>query len=103
MDCGNLPHRVEHARNGLDRFFGLRAFGGYPLVLCNACEIEFATYYPEYFGLPRSTNLFRTVREWPFIREIPPELVKDKVCGQCHRRLAFLKFLAHTRAMHEGD
>jgi ribosomal protein L37AE/L43A len=93
-DCGADPRELDHLRSGQHTYDEVEMLGA-PIVLCNFCQVDFTSYDPTYFGRPlgRSlglpTNLIRPVRK--------PRVEHDKVCPQCKRRLAFLRYVIQVR------
>ena len=62
---------------------------------------DFSSYDQAYFGLTSATDI--GFNRWPAVREfVPPAQYFDRVCIQCNRRLAFLKFLIAARELHGG-
>jgi hypothetical protein len=92
-DCGWAPDELDHYRE--HTYAEVRAFGVDGLVLCNFCEVDFTSYEPSFFGLPRGTTM-----------KLPEQLRalttigigKDKFCPRCRHRLAFLRFVGRVRA-----
>ncbi len=102
MDCGHDPTEVEHARTGRHTFAVYRIFGDLSLVLCDFCHVDFSSYDPTYFGLPRRTRIGLGERGWQFIRDVPSTVTKDKCCAACAHRLPFLEFVLHARDLHNA-
>ena len=95
-DCGHAPRELDDLREGrhsYDEFLVL----GEPIVLCDFCRADWTSYDPAYFGQPAGrrlqppTDLIRHVGD--------PRVERDKVCPSCHRRLAFLRYVAHVRRL----
>ena len=96
FDCGDDPRELEELANGTHTYAEVLAFG-VPIVLCDFCDADFSSYDPAYFNRASGTTL--GLREFVFIRQVAdPAPAKDKYCPTCHRRLAFLRFLAAVRA-----
>jgi hypothetical protein len=94
MECGaddfELDHYKEHEYKVYEVYFGQR------LILCDFCEVDFASYDPTYFGFPKGRPI--GLKDWSFVREITEkELRKDKYCSNCQHRLPFLKFVEVCR------
>jgi hypothetical protein len=99
MDCGSNPKEIEHARAGIHTFAEYRIFGDLSLVLCNFCQVDFGSYDPTFFGLPRGTRVGMECG-WDFVRDVQPVITKDKCCPKCGHRLPFLEFVIHARELH---
>jgi hypothetical protein len=101
MDCGGVTEEIDHFHQGEHTYSEYEVFPGLTLVLCNICQVDFGSYDPVYFGLPKVAKL--GLDKMVFKRAVDePELSKDKYCPQCGRRLAFLKFVAAARAANAG-
>jgi len=68
MDCGALPHEIEHALSGKHTYAEFRIFGDLTLVLCDFHQVDFGSYDPIYFGLPKNTKLGFQIMQ--FVRSI---------------------------------
>jgi hypothetical protein len=98
MDCGALPNEIEHALSGRHTYAEYRIFGDLTLVLCDFHQVDFGSYDPAYFGLPKNTRIgFQKMQYVRSVEEI--RITKDKYCPECDRRLAFLKFLEQARQL----
>lgn len=102
MDCGSR-YLNEMERVGKYTYAEYRIFGDLSLVLCNFCHLDFASYDPTFFGLPRNTRLELQARDWTFVRDVQPSITKDKCCVHCGYRLPFLEFVARARELHGED
>jgi hypothetical protein len=92
-DCGALLNELEHLREGRHTYSQVKLFGD-NIVLCNFCKADFDSYSPSYFH--RSGRL-RFSQQMSTVSEITqPTISRDKYCPTCHRRLAFLRWLAHA-------
>ena len=100
MDCGHDPAEVEQARAGKHSYAECQVFGGLSVVLCDFCQVDFSSYDPTYFGLPRGARVGLGERGLQFIRDVPPTITKDKYCATCAHRLAFLEFVLNARELH---
>ena len=101
MECGNDPGEIEEALAGQHTYKEWRVSGKLPLTLCDFCIADFPSHDPLfYLGLPEGTEL-ETV-QWDFVRQVPPNIVKDWCCPQCGWRLAFLEFIVRARALNGG-
>lgn len=92
-DCGHLPNELAECAAGEHECHECRAFGALPVVLCDFCFVNFASYYASYFGLDR-TGILGDLPER--LRSVIPDAQphKDKYCPECGHRLAFLQFRA---------
>lgn len=101
MECGSLPEEIEHALAGGHTYAEVRVFGDLSLVLCDFCQVDFGSYDPAYFGLPRGARF--GYGKMQFVREVEDVRIgKDKVCPRCHHRLPFLRFVLRARELHAG-
>jgi hypothetical protein len=91
-DCGWDPQEFSHYRK--HTYSEVRVLDTDGLVLCDFCEVDFGSYDPTYFGLPRKHRI-----GFPqHLRSVTTiGIDKDKYCPKCHKRLAFLKFLGAVR------
>jgi len=98
-ECGNIPEEIEHTAAGIHTFAEMRIFGDLTLVLCNFCQVDFGSFHPEYFGLPRAAVI--GYEKMQFLRTVDDVRIgKDKVCPNCKYRLAFLRFVRAARELH---
>jgi hypothetical protein len=96
-DCGCHPDELEHFRKGQHRYAKYEVFPGLSLVLCDFCDVDFGSYDPTFFGLPRGTPLgYGRMQLLQLLEQ--PKLSQDKYCSQCERRLSFLRFVQRARA-----
>jgi len=100
MDCG---HVVELHPAGKYTYAEYRLFGDLSLVLCDFCHIDFASYEPTYFGLPRGERLYMAMKHWQHLRDVPWAITKDKFCAACGHRLPFLEFVLRARELPDPD
>jgi hypothetical protein len=100
MDCGHDPQEVEHARAGRHTYAEYRIFGELSLVLCDFCQVDFGSYDPTWFGLPRGTRIGFGERDWQLIRSVSPTTTRGRCCAACGHRLSFLEFVLQARALH---
>ena len=99
-ECGGTATEVEHFLAGGHTYAEYEVFPGLALVLCNFCQVDFSSFDPEYFGLPRKTRvgLLGSMR---FLRDVhPAQTDRDKFCEQCGHRLRFLRFVSNARRVH---
>ena len=99
-DCGAVPEEIEHFRQGKHTYQRIEVLPGLELNLCDFCMLDFGSYDPTYFGLPRGARVgferMRVVRD-----VVNPSAGKDKYCPECRRRLTFLRFASEARILHE--
>ena len=101
-DCGHLESELADFAAGMHTYGEYRAFGQYPVILCNFCLADFGSYDPRYFSLPEKIRSASTILE--FARNFdPPALpVMDGYCDECRHRLAFLRFVVAVRNRNEA-
>jgi hypothetical protein len=95
FDCGHDPSEIGEFERKEHEYHAFKLWGE-ELVLCDFCDADFGSYFPEYWGLPEGLP-----QEYPLtlLRKVEsPTLSKDMYCVQCKHRLAFLNFLRHARA-----
>lgn len=95
FDCGHSPSELGEYERG-EHDYHIFSIWGQELALCDFCDADFGSYYPDYFGLPEGP-----LPDYPLqlIRKIEqPSLAKDLYCSHCKHRLAFLNFLSKVRA-----
>lgn len=98
-ECGAEPEELEHFRSGQHTYQRLEVFAGLELNLCNFCMVDFGSYDPIYFGLPRGSRI--GFERMVFVQDVRnPTVGKDKYCPECRRRLVFLKFVSKARHLH---
>lgn len=96
FDCGALPNERGHLEQRKHTYSEFSAFG-IPIILCNFCAVDFSSYDPAYFNLPPRTKLGLGDSLLPIQQIEHATMQKDKFCPQCHRRLAFLRFVKTVR------
>jgi hypothetical protein len=102
MDCGHIPLEIEHASEGQHTYAEYRVVGDLSLTLCDLCMLEFGLNDPTYFGLPAGSKLGSdTIRFVPSMEDV--QILKDKYCPNCRRRLAFLRFVERARQEHASN
>jgi len=98
-ECGAAPEELEHFRQGKHTYQRFEVFSGLELTLCDFCMVDFGSYDPTYFGLPRRSRIgFDKMRFMQAYSGLT--LGKDKYCPECRHRLAFLQFVAVARHLH---
>jgi hypothetical protein len=99
MECGNLPEEIEHALAGKHTYAEMRIFDGLTLVLCNFGQVDFGSFNPEVFGLPKDAHI--GYEKMQFLRNVEDvHIGKDKVCPRCKYRLPFLKLVQRALELH---
>jgi hypothetical protein len=95
-DCGWDPTEIEHFNIGKHHYTEYEIFPGLNLTLCNFCDVDFGSYDPTFFGLPKRTRIgFDKMKFVRVVREA--SLGRDKYCPNCKCRLSFLKFVVQAR------
>jgi len=96
--CGHNPREIGECERKEHQYHRFTLFGC-PVVLCDFCDADFGSYYPEYLGLPG-----KTPGDYP--NGYPLELVDrvepacqgmDLYCTSCQHRLAYLLFIKAVR------
>lgn len=101
-DCGGFSEELEHFRKGVHDYTEWEIFPGIRAVLCDSCDVDFGSYDPTYFGLPKGTNIgFDTMRLIKKLNNL--SITKDGYCPECQHRLAFLLFVAKARELHQSS
>lgn len=101
MECGHLPEETEDALTGKHTYAEMHIFGDLSVVLCNFCQVDFGSWDPTFFGLPRNAKSKIGYGKMQFLRELDTIYIgKDKYCPECNLRLAFLKFVVAARELH---
>lgn len=98
-DCGGRPTELEHFREGRHTFTIFAVFPGLELTLCDFCSLDFGSYKPEFFGLPKNSRI--GFDKMNFVRSVDnPSVNLGKICTQCGLRLSFAKFVVQARERH---
>ena len=98
-ECGAIPEEKEHLAQGEHTYREYEVFPPLRLILCDFCDVDFGSYDPTFFGLPRGTR----IGYQHFVPLEPvqhPALAHDKYCAACGHRLKFLRFVADARRQH---
>jgi hypothetical protein len=99
MECGHLPEEIGHALAGRHTYAEVRIFGDLTLVLCDFCRVDFGSFDPDVFGMPKGARI--GYEKIQFLRDVEEiRIGKDKVCPQCRHRLPFLRFVQKAREVH---
>ncbi len=95
FDCGHDPSELDECEKG-EHEYHVFSIWGQEIVLCDFCDADFGSYYPDYFGLPAGP-----LPDYPLelLRKVEtPTNAEDLHCTKCRHRLAFLDFLYKARA-----
>lgn len=93
-DCGHDPNELREFING-EHEYNLYKIYGQELVLCDFCDADFDSYYPDHLGLPEETANNNPLEHIYKLKS--PRLNEDGYCKKCDARLAFLVFLKNIR------
>jgi hypothetical protein len=100
MECGAVPAELDHARSGKHTYAIYRIFGKFDVVLCNFCQVDFSSYDPKFFGLPRNRRV-GLGHDLDFVKDLKDcSIRKDKWCPKCGYRIGFLRFVKGAREEH---
>ena len=95
-ECGGVPGEIEHFVAGKHTYAEYEVFPPLKLTLCNFCDVDFGSFDPTYFGLPRNARIgYQFMRLVQPLREPMPG--RDKFCPSCNLRLSFLRFVDAAR------
>lgn len=101
-DCGWQPNEIQDLKEMKHVYKTYEIYNGLRLTLCNFCDVDFGSYKPEYFGFKNGQRI--GFQNFNFIRQLDnPEIVKDKFCPECSKRLKFLRFLSDIRALNASE
>ena len=95
FDCGHMAHELGECARGEHEYHVFELWGR-EIVLCDFCDADFGSYFPDYWGLPEGP-----LPDYPLhlIRKLDsPGIEQDLYCVTCKHRLAFLLFRAHALA-----
>ena len=99
FDCGHAPAEVEQFARGEHRYHVFELWGR-EIVLCDFCDADFGSYFPDYWGMPQRPHPDYPLR---LVRALEsPATGQDFYCGNCKHRLAFLVFRQHAKTHHAG-
>ena len=92
-DCGwDVPKEIEHLKDRIHTYNAYDIYEGLRLTLCDFCLADFVYYESKYFGLNEGQRL--NLQDFKFVRQVDnPQVIKDKFCPECSRRLKFLNFV----------
>src|SRR5262245_56304310 len=94
-DCGHDPDELRQLAEGEHTYDEVAVLGA-RAVLCDFCQVDFASSDPTCLGRARGRPLGRDIQRIRAIAE--PHATIDKFCPECRRRLAFLRFVVEARA-----
>lgn len=98
-ECGGSPDEIQHFMSGKHRYAEYEVFASLTVTLCNFCDVDFGSFDPTFFGLPRNARIgYQYMRLIQPVRE--PPLGRDKFCPSCNLRLSFLRFVNQARQQH---
>jgi hypothetical protein len=98
-DCGGKAEELDHFREGRHTFTIYEVFPGLELTLCDFCAVDFTSYNPEFFGLPKHSRV--GLGKMNFVRAVDqPSVQPGKLCTQCGLRLTFARFVVLARERH---
>ena len=101
-DCGASPDELDHLRTGKHDYAVFTVFPGLEITLCDFCRVDFGSYNPDFFGLPKHKRI--GFEKMTLVRSIDhPAIHPDKVCTQCGLRLTFARFVDLARKQHATD
>jgi len=95
FDCGHAPTEIEHFVQQQHEYHVFEVWGR-EIVLCDFCDADFGSYFPDYWGMPEGS-----LPDYPLqlIRKLDnPAIERDLYCANCKHRLAFLFFRQHALA-----
>ncbi len=101
MECGadefELDHYLTHEYTEFEAYFGQ------PVILCDFCVADFASYDPAYFGFSKGRKISSS--DWTFVRRIIDiQLAPQHYCPNCSHLLSFMTFVEGCRQGNErGD
>ena len=93
-ECGGDPQELDELARGEHEYHRYEVFDQ-SLVLCDFCDSDFASYFPETFGLPAGPCQEYPLERISRIEDPKPDV--DEYCPSCQHRLAFLLFLQAAR------
>jgi hypothetical protein len=88
-DCGHETNELQELKDGEHEYHKFKVFNQ-TIILCDFCDADFGSYYPDYFGLlgefPQDylLELIEKIKE--------PIIEKDMYCSKCQHCLKFIKF-----------
>ncbi len=96
FECGAEETELDEYREDYHKYREYEVFPGVYAVLCDFCDVDFGSYDPTHFGLPRGAKI--GLEKMKFVRDIENEgITKDLYCAECGHRLSFLNFLVEAR------
>ncbi|MCG8710475.1 hypothetical protein JHU04_003768 [Brenneria sp. 4F2] len=89
FDCGHAKGELKECKRG-EHEYNVWRLWGQELVLCDFCDADFDSYFPDYWGLS-SKRIASYPLQW--VRKVErPRIAEDLYCPACRHRLAFLLF-----------
>jgi hypothetical protein len=98
-DCGGAPSEIGECERGEHEYHVFELWG-HEVVLCDFCDADFGSYYPEFWGLPAGAD-----PDYPLtlLRKVDaPTISIDLYCSSCKHRLVFLQLLKAVRDQHRS-
>lgn len=99
FDCGTHLSEVEEVKIAQHKFARYELWG-LELVLCDFCDTDLDSYYPEYWGLPHGSPQSYPLHRLQAVEQ--PEITTAFVCPSCRKRSHFLRLLAEVRQRFAG-
>ncbi|MBP7864811.1 MAG: hypothetical protein KA419_02595 [Acidobacteria bacterium] len=87
--CGHAPRELDEFRQGAHTYAEYEVFPGERMVLCDFCDADFGSFFPDYWGFPPSREMDLTEEQLIGPAE-NPTLALDWFCPVCRYRLKFL-------------
>ena len=95
-DCGHSNNELKELSDGGHEYHKFSIFGE-EIILCDFCDADFGSYYPDFFGLSGKVPADAQY-ELELIDKITnPTPIKDFYCEDCKHRYAFLNFIKKAR------
>ncbi|MBB4132960.1 MULTISPECIES: hypothetical protein [unclassified Xanthomonas] len=95
FDCGHATQELEHFSRK-EHEYNVFELWDREIVLCDFCDADFGSYYPDYWGLPDGPL---PIYPLTLLREVDnPSITQDFYCATCKHRLDFLMFRLHAMA-----
>ncbi|AMU96973.1 hypothetical protein TP47_03775 [Xanthomonas citri pv. aurantifolii] len=95
FDCGHVPGELDECIHGEHEYHAFEIWGQ-EIVLCDFCDADFGSYFPDYWGLPAGP-----LPDYPLhlVRKAErPGIGRDLYCANCNHRLEFLLFRSRVVA-----
>ena len=99
FDCGHASSELDECVADSHEYHLFRIWGE-EIVLCDFCDADFGSYYPDYWGLSGNTPGEQSYELELLEKLVSPRVSEDLYCPSCERRLAFLRFRAAVLSRH---